>query len=74
MRSKFLLVCVVVFGIISHSFAGDYKIGVLAKNGPVKALNQWGATADYLTLKISGHSFTIVPLDFDEVFGDSQNN
>lgn len=44
-----------------------YKIGVLAKNGPVKAMKQWQATGDYLTAKLAGKKFEIVPLDFDAV-------
>lgn len=44
-----------------------YKIGVLAKRGPVKALKKWKATGDYLTAKIDGKTFEIVPLDFDDV-------
>jgi twitching motility protein PilJ len=44
-----------------------YKIGVLAKNGPVKAMKQWKATSDYLTAKLAGKQFEIVPLDFDAV-------
>ena len=47
--------------------AENYKIGVLAKRGPVKALKKWKATGDYLTAKLDGKSFEIVPLDFDEV-------
>ena len=45
----------------------SYKIGVLAKNGPVKALQMWKATGDYLSAKLPGKSFEIVPLGFDEV-------
>ncbi len=49
-------------------FAQDnYKIGVLAKNGPVKALKMWKSTGDYLTANVAGN-FEIVPLDFDAVF------
>jgi ABC-type phosphate/phosphonate transport system substrate-binding protein len=47
---------------------GTYKIGVLAKNGPVKALEMWNATADYLKGKIPAESFEVVPLSFTEVF------
>jgi two-component system, LuxR family, sensor histidine kinase TtrS len=43
------------------------KVGVLAKNGPAKALSQWKSTADYLTTALSGYQFEIVPLDFKEV-------
>jgi twitching motility protein PilJ len=48
--------------------AGDYKIGVLAKRGAAKAIKKWSATADYLSASLEGDSFTVVPLDFDEVF------
>ncbi len=47
--------------------ANHYKIGVLAKNGPVKALKKWKATGDYLSRKIDGMTFEIVPLGFDDV-------
>ena len=43
------------------------KIGVLAKDGPAKAMAQWKSTGDYLTASISGMQFEIVPLDFKEV-------
>jgi twitching motility protein PilJ len=44
-----------------------FKIGVLAKNGPVKAMKKWKATSDYLSAKLAGKRFEIVPLDFDAV-------
>ncbi len=57
-----------VFLFSTTCFATEtYKIGVLAKRGPVKALKQWKATGDYLTTKIADKTFEIVPLDFDEV-------
>ncbi len=47
--------------------AGDrIKFGVLAKNGPAKALKKWSATGEYLTTKL-GKTVEIVPLDFDKV-------
>ncbi len=54
--------------------AKEYKIGVLAKRGAAKALKQWKATGDYLTNKISGDTFTIVPLKFDDVNPAIENN
>jgi twitching motility protein PilJ len=47
--------------------AGEYKIGVLAKNGAAKAMAKWGQLGDYLSANIADDSFTIVPLDFDDV-------
>ncbi len=43
------------------------KIGVLAKRGPEQCLAQWTPTADYLSARIPGYTFTIVPLDFEEI-------
>ncbi len=50
------------------AIAAEYRIGVLAKNGPSKAMKKWGDTAKYLSGKIPGEDFLIVPLDFEEVF------
>ena len=44
-----------------------YKIGVLAKRGEQKCLDQWQATADYLSRQIPGSIFQIEPLDFNEL-------
>lgn len=53
---------------VTTSFAGEnYKIGVLANNGPEKALQMWKATGDYLTAKHSGKTFEVVPLGFGEI-------
>lgn len=52
----------------NNAFAGDYKIGVLAKRGFAKATKKWSDTAEYLTQNIKEDNFTIVPLDFDDVF------
>ena len=64
----FVAILLVLTFTASTAMAADaYKIGVLAKNGPVKALKKWKATGDYLTQKIDGMTFDIVPLGFDEV-------
>ena len=49
------------------ALAGTARIGVLAKDGPVKALNTWKATGDFLNSHVEGTTFEIVPLGFDEV-------
>ncbi len=62
------LIGLVLLCTVNFSFAQDtVKIGVLAKNGPAKALSQWKSTGDYLTAALPGHQFEIVPLDFKEV-------
>jgi twitching motility protein PilJ len=72
MKRTLTTLMIIVFG-CSMVFSGvasaqDYKIGVLAKRGVTKAMQKWGDTAEYLNQQISGDTFTIVPLDFDEVF------
>ncbi|MEE4134890.1 MAG: PhnD/SsuA/transferrin family substrate-binding protein [Desulforhopalus sp.] len=47
--------------------AAPVKIGVLAKDGPAKALAGWKATADYLTATLADTSFEIIPLEFSAV-------
>ncbi len=63
-----VLMILSLFVLATGGFAQEnYKIGVLAKNGPVKALQMWKATGDYLTTQLPGKTFEIVPLSFDEV-------
>ncbi len=56
-----------VLGIVQARAMEHYRIGVLAKNGPVKAMKMWKATGEFLTSRLPGMSFEIVPLDFDQV-------
>ncbi|MCP4337441.1 MAG: phosphate/phosphite/phosphonate ABC transporter substrate-binding protein [Desulfobulbaceae bacterium] len=69
MRNKVLFTAVItllMLGCVCQAGA-EVKIGVLAKNGPVKALKKWAATGEFLTAKI-GQPVEIVPLSFDKVF------
>lgn len=66
-RKFFGIAVVTAFLFVCACQAGAaVKIGVLAKNGPAKALKTWSATGEYLTEKI-GEPVEIVPLDFDKV-------
>ena len=70
MKERFVSVIIVVilFFIGNVGLAADtIKIGVLAKNGPVKCMKMWKATGDYLSSEIAGKTVEIVPLDFDAV-------
>jgi len=49
------------------------KIGVLAKRGEARALQQWGPTADYLSWMLPQLRFKIVPLDFDAIYPATEN-
>jgi PAS domain S-box-containing protein len=50
------------------------KIGVLAKRGVERCLEKWSPTAQYLTNKIHGKSFVIIPIDFDDIYSVVENS
>ena len=64
-------ICLLILSLAYVAWAEDspkpVRIGVLAKRGAEKCLEQWAQTAVYLTDCIPGHSFEIVPLTFDEI-------
>jgi two-component system sensor histidine kinase/response regulator len=62
-----LLLCIVMCPGISWSKDTPVKIGVLAKRGVVRCIEKWTPTAQYLTRKIPGKTFMIVPVDFDGI-------
>jgi phosphate/phosphite/phosphonate ABC transporter binding protein len=51
-----------------HSMDNLVKIGILAKRGKKQALKKWKPTAEYLSRKIKDFTFTVIPLDFDEIY------
>jgi two-component system sensor histidine kinase TtrS len=51
----------------------EYKIGVLAKRGETRAMEQWGPTAEYLNWMLPDLHFSIVPLDFDAIYPAADN-
>ena len=68
MKQRFSTVAIILlflFSISAHA-SDSIKIGILAKNGPAKALKKWTATGEYLSAKL-GRTVIIVPLDFDKV-------
>ncbi|MGB5986046.1 MAG: phosphate/phosphite/phosphonate ABC transporter substrate-binding protein [Desulfobacterales bacterium] len=68
MGKKFcLLFAGLMLALSTPCMAENFKIGVLAKRGPVKALQKWESTGKYLSQKVEGNTFEIVPLDFDQV-------
>ncbi len=49
------------------------RIGVLAHRGHAQALNRWSSMAEYLSSKIIGYHFKIVPLDLNDMRSAVQN-
>ncbi len=43
------------------------RVGVLAYRGKTQALARWSPTADYLSERVPGQRFEIVPVDLDEM-------
>ena len=72
-----VLICIIFYPLWTTSHAQEpseeIKIGVLAKRGKKICLEKWGPTADYLTKKIPGYSFTILPLGYDKISSAVQN-
>lgn len=83
MRSILTTVLIFTYSILFSLFAlevpasahdvKEVKIGVLALRGEEVSIRQWQATGDYLTSKIPGYNFRIVPLGFDEILDTSIN-
>ncbi len=62
-----ILICCAVF-CANACLAGEVlKIGVLAKRGPVKALQMWNATGEHLSRALGDKKIKIIPLDFEAV-------
>ena len=53
------------------SFAdGDdkVKIGILAKRGTERCLQKWSPTAEYLSARIPGKTFVIIPIKHEHIY------
>lgn len=71
--SYLLILFIAATSLCDSAFAGDFKIGVLAKNGASKAMATWGPLGTYLSETVSGDKFTVVPLDFEAVMPAIEN-
>ncbi|HTZ17141.1 MAG TPA: PhnD/SsuA/transferrin family substrate-binding protein [Dissulfurispiraceae bacterium] len=65
--------CLFLVLIISTACCDTIKIGVLANRGDEKCLQMWGPTAEYLSNRLPGHKFEIVPLSFDKISAAVRN-
>ncbi len=63
----FSTICCLVLAIPVTAEDKLIKIGVLAKRGYARCLDQWSPTADYLTQSLPGFEFRIIPLKFEEI-------
>ncbi len=66
----FLLINIVLSSNVSASDSLQVvNVGVLARRGSDECLQEWSLTAKYLSSRIPGYVFKIIPLKFDEVVG-----
>lgn len=63
----YLFAAMLCFLFTAHQAYGqkEIRIGVLASRGDEEAFGKWNPTAKYLAAEIPGHSFVIIPLDYD---------
>jgi len=65
MVMRFILLALLFLAGISNALAERVTLGVLAYNGIEQALDRWQPTADYLSSKIPGAEFEVLPLTLD---------
>ncbi|MCK5136313.1 MAG: PhnD/SsuA/transferrin family substrate-binding protein [Bacteroidales bacterium] len=74
---KWVILTVFFFFVLVHSTAftqeNQVKIGVLAKRGHDITLKLWEPTAEYLSAKIPGKTFVIVPIPFEQIYSFVEN-
>ena len=69
-HAALVLLCLLVPLLPEADAAGsedEIKIGVLAIRGKEQCLKSWTPTADYLSQRIPGHRFVIVPLEHTQI-------
>ena len=66
--SAIIFILFMLSSIFGQNADKTVRIGVLAKRGIDRSHEQWDSTALYLSSRISGYNFIVVPLDFDEVY------
>ncbi len=63
MKNRFIIAAIVLLLLpLTTSHADTFRVGVRAHHGIYQATLQWQATFDYLTKKIPGHKFVMVPI------------
>lgn len=65
LSASIVILFLIVSPLTAQASIGDntVKIGVLAFRGPEEAIRQWGPIAGYLTARIPGRTFQIIPMD-----------
>ena len=70
----FIFITLTLMANFAYTDDSAIKIGVLAKRGAERCLAKWSPTAKYLTNKIHGETFVIIPIDFDDIYSVVENS
>lgn len=74
MRYNFVTILTILLLLTSKfNFAYQYKVGILAKDGKEKCLQEWKSTGDYLNFNISNHICEIIPIEYNMIFNFIEN-
>jgi len=73
-RALAIFVLILISSSASWAKGDGVRIGVLAKRGKAICLKKWTPTARYLSSKIPGKIFKIIPLEFDSICPTVKNN
>lgn len=72
LKQQFILLLLFLIGSSGQlSAAEEIKIGIRAHRGADMALNRWQATADYLTKKIPGYTFKLIPYEINSLLNQA---
>jgi two-component system sensor histidine kinase/response regulator len=63
-----VLGCILLAASSGRSQLQEVRIGVLAKRGAQRCMEIWSPTAHYLDRAVAGCHFTVVPLDYSQVY------
>ncbi len=69
-----MILLALVFVGVARGNGEPVKIGVLAKRGSELCIQRWSPTAEYLTAKLPGETFTIAPIYFEQIYGVVEKN
>lgn len=73
LQGTLLVLSIMANPLYANSDEETVRIGVLAHRGHAQALQRWSLTADYLSSKVPGHRFKIVPLNLSDIGSATRN-
>ena len=66
-----VLFLIILSGISQLAWSEEIKIGVRAHKGAEVSLKRWQPTADYLSEKIPGYTFTLIPYEINSLLNQA---